>query len=70
MKTLFALILLGSLTGCGALQVVQDHPVIVSVGTVLVAGSIVASQHHDYRQGGQVAMSQVGNPSCAGSSCK
>jgi hypothetical protein len=64
-----ALLALGmSLAGC---ETIQQHPVATSVAVAFVAGSIVASTHHDDQRGGAApSMAHIGNPVCTGGSCQ
>jgi len=68
MKRFAALALILALTGC---ETIQQHPVATSVAVAIVAGSIVASTHHDDQRGGVApSVSHIGNPVCVGGSCQ
>jgi hypothetical protein len=66
MKT-FTLLALLALSGCATMQ---EHPYATSFAVAFVAGSIAASQAHDNRVSHAPAMSQIGNPNCAGGACQ
>jgi uncharacterized protein YceK len=68
MKTLILLVLM-ALSGCAT---IQDHPYAASFAVALVAGSIIASTHHDDQRGAAISpeMAHIAAPSCAGGACR
>jgi hypothetical protein len=55
------------LCGCATLE---RHPVATGFAVALVAGSIAASQSHDYRTSAPHPMASIGTPSCTGGTCQ
>ncbi len=67
MKRFALLALVMLIAGC---ETIQQHPVATSVAVAFVAGSIVASTHHDDQRGASPSMSHIGNPVCNGGACQ
>jgi hypothetical protein len=64
------LALLASQAGCAT---IADHPYITATVVALAAGSIAASQHHDYRTSAVAAppgTASIGTPNCNTGACQ